>query len=258
MINTTQKPAQAIIFAKEQKETGYFLETQVCRLQEYCKRNGLEVIYKLRFCGDWIINDYQTFLATIYFAQEQTNPIVFVCDTLESLPRNYSNIHDMNSIINAEKLSIHCVREGVILDKQTNATVNHGFSLTIANCYKIQNKSAADIQLKLEAGEWIDYAPVGYLSVRDTKGNVDVVVDEEKRAPLVRQIFEMRVSGNKILDIAKAVDFRCKTVSEILKNPFYCGEMYVQSQDKLYPHKYEWLISRELFDKCQKFKRKAA
>lgn len=38
-------------------------------------------------------------------------------------------------------------------------------------------------------------------------------------------------------------------IYEILKNPFYYGMMKIKGQ--LYPHRYEPLISKELFDKVQ-------
>jgi site-specific DNA recombinase len=40
-------------------------------------------------------------------------------------------------------------------------------------------------------------------------------------------------------------------IAEMLKNPFYYGEMYVKKYNKLFPHKYERLITKALFDECQ-------
>jgi site-specific DNA recombinase len=42
-------------------------------------------------------------------------------------------------------------------------------------------------------------------------------------------------------------------VDNILNNPFYYGQMRIKGT--LYPHKYESLISQDLFDKCQKIKK---
>jgi site-specific DNA recombinase len=96
-------------------------------------------------------------------------------------------------------------------------------------------------------------APIGYLNVRDKRGKADVIIDTEK-AQIVRQIFEMCVNGSSISDIAKAVNLKTTVVSAILKNSFYYGEMYVKSHDKYYPHKYEKIITKEIFDKCQEVK----
>jgi len=41
-------------------------------------------------------------------------------------------------------------------------------------------------------------------------------------------------------------------IAALLKNPFYYGEMYVKKYNKFFPHKYEPLISKALFDECQR------
>lgn len=41
------------------------------------------------------------------------------------------------------------------------------------------------------------------------------------------------------------------TIHNILKNPFYYGEMWLKKQNKLVPHIYEPIITKALFDKVQ-------
>jgi len=40
----------------------------------------------------------------------------------------------------------------------------------------------------------------------------------------------------------------------LLKNPFYCGLIKVKKNNQLYPHIYDRLITKDLFDKCQDVK----
>jgi site-specific DNA recombinase len=118
---------------------------------------------------------------------------------------------------------------------------------------RISVRVKAAFEMKVKEGECIWKAPIGYLNVRDKRGKADVIIDAEK-APIVRQIFEMCANGSSISDIAKAVNLKTTVVSAILKNPFYYGEMHVKSHDKYYPHKYEKIITKEIFDKCQEVK----
>ena len=103
---------------------------------------------------------------------------------------------------------------------------------------------------KLEKGECIHKPPFGYkLLLTHRRKACDVQVSENE-APTVMQIFEMRSNGSSISDIAKVVNLKTTVVSAILKNPFYYGEMYVKSHDKYYPHKYEKIITKEIFCNC--------
>ena len=127
---------------------------------------------------------------------------------------------------------------------QIHALIASNYATTISDNVK------RSIQLKLEKGECIGKAPIGYINVRNEKGETDVIIDAEK-APIIKQIFEMRANGSKISDIATTVSLKTAMVSAILTNPFYYGEMYVKSHDKLYPHNYERIVTSAMFDKCQ-------
>lgn len=40
-------------------------------------------------------------------------------------------------------------------------------------------------------------------------------------------------------------------VEKILQEPFYYGVMHIKKRNEYFPHRYETIISRELFDQCQ-------
>ena len=44
-------------------------------------------------------------------------------------------------------------------------------------------------------------------------------------------------------------------VSKPLTNPFYYEEMRIKSHKTLYPHNYDKLISKRLFDECHKVRK---
>ena len=78
-------------------------------------------------------------------------------------------------------------------------------------------------------------------------------------------MFELYATGNHStltlrIEISKAglnssvgKPLALSMVSHILNNPFYYGEML--SRGKLYPHKYQPIISKQIFDKCQQIRK---
>ena len=111
-------------------------------------------------------------------------------------------------------------------------------------------------------GEYVSMAPLGYLNKRNENGRGMIVLDPD-RAPLVKKLFEEYATGQHTLSemLAKAEKWGlrnrirgnkpiCKShLHNIFNNPFYYGVMKVK--DQLYPHCYEPLIHKELFEQCQ-------
>lgn len=106
------------------------------------------------------------------------------------------------------------------------------------------------------------------MNVKNEYGKSDVIVDP-LRAPLIQELFNLYATGTYSLsDLAKFSQKNNLTnnfynrqetkplsknvIAVILKNPFYYGEMYVQKYDRFYRHKYEPIISKALFDECQR------
>lgn len=109
---------------------------------------------------------------------------------------------------------------------------------------------------KLRDGEWIGMAPVGYKNSINDAGKKWIEIDAYK-AEGVRKGFELYASGlSSLLEVAKlwrneyGISANTSKVDQVLKNPFYYGEMRVKG--KLYPHKYDTIISHELFLDAEK------
>ena len=114
---------------------------------------------------------------------------------------------------------------------------------------RISENVKRSIQTKLEKGEYVSKAPIGYKNVRRENGKANIVIDSEK-APIIRGIFESYSLGTtSIAKLAKEVNLSMEKLSRILANPFYYGRM--KSNGQMYKHIYEPLISEDLFNKCQ-------
>jgi hypothetical protein len=114
---------------------------------------------------------------------------------------------------------------------------------------------------KLHDGEWPGKAPIGYLNQRISDKETTIVQDPA-RAPYIIKAFQMRSLGKPYCVIAAELreqglrnntpkqNLICQHhVEQILKNLSYHGVM--RYSNKLYPHKYEPLISHKLYYKMQ-------
>lgn len=110
---------------------------------------------------------------------------------------------------------------------------------------------------KLSQGGWPGNAPYGYLN---DKVNKTIVIDP-RRASYVKRMFELYAKDGKsygqVADILFSEGLRTNTgkkvtksnIQRIISSKFYMGIM--ERDGKLYPGKYEPLVSRELFEKAK-------
>ena len=121
------------------------------------------------------------------------------------------------------------------------------------------------INYNLNNGIFPAKAPLGYLNYRDKNNNACIKLDEE-RAPKIKRLFLEYATGlhsaASLWELAKEMNLttratkKCKShlisankICDILNNPFYSGIMVVKG--KGYPHKYDTIITPELFQKVK-------
>jgi site-specific DNA recombinase len=108
-----------------------------------------------------------------------------------------------------------------------------------------------------EAGMWNHKAPFGYKNIRSPRATV---IPDEAQGPLVKEIFQLYATGNYpysyFVDLLKEkIGDRIITkrlIEEMICNPFYYGEM--KSKGKIIKGSHEPLVSKTLWDACQKMK----
>jgi len=261
---------KAIILArvstKEQEEQGHSLPAQIRRLQEYAKKKDFEIVETFSFsesAGDKIRKKFEEVLK---YLKDHEEVEILLCENVDRVTRNFRDAVDLDDMRKNKGLEIHFVQDGFFINK--NATGNQMFmweaKVFIAKQYL--NRLSDDVkrsnEQKIQNGQWITKAPVGYVNTVDNKGNKDIIPDP-LRSHFIVKIYEMYASGNySIQRIKNEVDplgLKSNTknpkplsksiIYHILKNPFYHGIMRINA--KLYPHKYAPLITRQLFDKAQ-------
>jgi site-specific DNA recombinase len=266
--NITNK---AIIFARvstTEQEQGHSLEAQIAKLQDYAKKNNLNVIETFDVTESSTRGDRPKFHEMIAFVNAQKGQIALICDKVDRLQRGFSELPILDKLRKENKLVLHFLDIGKLDSEANSQQISfYQMSVVMANAYTnaISDNVKRSVKFKLSNGECIQRAPVGYTNIRTENDKSDVIVDE-LRAPFVVQMFEMYSLGSTSLgdlekfaikhnitnNTKKSVNPLSKNViSDMIKNSFYYGEIYVAKYG-IFPHKYPTLISKSLFDECQK------
>ena len=113
------------------------------------------------------------------------------------------------------------------------------------------------LRQKVRRGEYPALAPIGYINDVRTK----TVVQDKKKAPIIREAFELYVKNeSRLADVADFLATRGITtkhgnrlhrdrISFILSNPFYVG--LFRYGGEIYEGKHEPIIAKPLFDRVQ-------
>jgi len=163
----------------------------------------------------------------------------------------------IEKLLREGKIELHFPSDNLILHKNSPATDLFHFNIAVSLAQYYSNSISDNVKRAFEHkrknGEWYGKAPIGYKYAMDGKKN-KTLIPEPKTANAVRKVFYYYSNGKNIMSVCKTVRLKNKkvssdTISKILKNPFYIGTAV--SKHGLYPHKYQRIISKEMFDKCQ-------
>lgn len=263
------KARKAVILARvssKEQEEGYSIDAQTHRLNTYCTQKNLSIIKSFAITESSTQGDRKKFMDMIRFIKSQKEPIALVADKVDRLQRSFKEYPLLDELVNAGKIELHFNTENYIIHKDSISQERLMWSMSVimAQSYidSMRDNVKRSIEQKIRLGEWITTAPLGYLNIKKDNGKSWVVIDPE-RGMLVRRLFQEYATGSYTLSemVKKAKGWGLKNKSgkqgyvnrsyiyKMLKNPFYYGKMRIKGLT--YPHCYEPLISKELFDQCQ-------
>ena len=205
--------------------------------------------------------------------ESQNEKCIVAFDKIDRLTRDSSQeeVKALNDLVRQDKIEIHFPSDNLFITKDSPATdlFRMSIGMALAKYYSdsIRDNVKRRFEQMLNDRTWVGAAPIGYLNINNgtkDKPIKDIIVDIV-RAPHIVKMFELRATGLPYAQVAKQVNTLgltskqdkkiSKSVAEkILKNPFYYGTMLYMG--KTYPHKYEPLISRQLFNQCQSIREK--
>ena len=259
---------KAIILARVSDKKQDSNEAQVVRVSDYVKFKGLTTWKTYEIEESSTKGDREKFQEVIKIIQESKEPIALVVDTVDRLQRSFKESVQLEELRKTGKIEIHFYRENLVVHKDSNSAdlLRWDMAVMFARSYVLQlsDNVKRAFEQKRRNGEWTGRSPIGYQNIGEIKGNKDIIPDT-KKAHLIRKMFELYATGNystltirteilkEGLESSIGKPLALSMVDYILNNPFYYGEML--SKGKLYPHKYQPIISRELFDRCQNIRK---
>ncbi len=253
----------ARVSSKEQEE-GYSLQAQVGRLTELAKRKGFEVIKTFEIIESSTTGNRRKFHEMLKFCEAQKEPIAICADAVDRVQRSFKESIILNELVQKGKIELHFYMENLTISaaSKTVDIMMWDFSVMRAKSYvlALRENVMRSIDYKIQSGEWVAKAPLGYENYRNENGKSDIRIVPDV-AYKVKKLFEIYAIGKLSLkELAIEADkiglkssggkkLQEQTIHKIIKNPFYYGEMEVKG--KIYPHKYEPLLSKDLWDRCQ-------
>lgn len=255
------------VSSKEQ-EDNHSLDAQQEKLTAYCDQKGFEKPEVFRIVESSTQGERKKFNEMIKWINQQNELVYLVVDAVDRLQRSFKETIILTDMMKARKLELHFLKENLILGEDANPmqvmmwnfAVMCAQNFVLSSGYNIKRSN----QRKLNNGEYIRQAPVGYRNYRDDNGRSQIRVDEN-RAYLVKEAFELYSTGNysvsslwkylkeKKLTVIKKSErplIGRASVARMLQDKFYIGTMTVK--EKEYPHNYPTLIDDFTFQKCQK------
>jgi len=261
---------KAIILARvsteEQMSEGQSIPAQLSRAREYAKRKRLNVYKEFQFDESSIKDQRKKFEQVVEEIKKAKEPVALIVETVDRLQRSFKESVLLDDFRKQGKLEIHFIRENLVVHKDSNSSEIQRWDLAVflakSFVLQISDNVKRTNEYKIRHGEWIGKAPVGYVNTIDENGNKDIIPDPA-RAHLVVKMFELYATGNysirTLAEEMKKLGLRTTLknskplttgmIHSTLQNPFYYGMMRVKNE--LYPHRYQPLISKDLFDKVQ-------
>jgi site-specific DNA recombinase len=256
----------ARVSTEEQKEAGNSLPAQVARLEGYCKRKDFKVVKKYSFDESAYKNKRDEFDKILDYLKASKEKIAVCFDKVDRFSRNVfdKRVSYLYELAMQDRIELHFVSDNLVITPSISAAekFHFGMNLGLAKYYSdaISDNVKRAYEQKWRNGEWTGKAPIGYINTEDEKGNKNIVPDTEK-ADFIVKLFNQYASGNHSMKTLAKMVYRIglksskekmlstSMIEHTLKNPFYFGLMEIKG--KTFPHKYQPLITHELYEKVQ-------
>jgi len=257
----------ARVSTKEQEEQGHSLPAQIRRLQEYAKKKDFQIVETFSFhesAGDKIRKKFEEVVAYI---RSHKDTKVILCENVDRATRNFKDAVDLDEMRRNEGLEIHFVQDGFFINKDATGNQMFMWEAKVFLAKQYLNRLSDDVkrsyEQKIQNKEWITKPKIGYVGVHDETGKRTNIIPDPLRSQFIVKMFEMYATGTsstkQIQEVMEKMGLRSNTKTPkplprgqiyiILRDPFYYGEMKIKGV--LYPHKYQPLISRQLFNRVQ-------
>ena len=242
------------------------MESQSTSLLKYAKSKELEVIKTFEIIESATKGNRRKFNEVIDFCLEQKETIAIIVFDVDRLLRTFREFWTLKEHVQGGKIELHFYGRGVILNKYSSWSDIIDWEKQIIDSesyiYKFMQQTARGRNEKvIEKHMFCGQAPCAYENFVQDDGKKSIR-PKEPDATNLKKLFELYSLGgtsiHKLVDLADEYGIKTKNGNKIsvtsmiwiLKNPFYYGEMHYKGE--LYQHNHGAIISRELWEACQK------
>jgi len=235
---TLRSMAGAVIYirvsTKEQTEN-LSLPTQLRACEEYCRREGLDVLGRFKEEGESAKTADRTELQNLLtFCRTNKGRVHFVVVfNLTRFARDKYDHFALRSLLQSLGISLRSATEPI--DDTSTGKLMEGVLAAFAqfdnDCRS--DRTRAGMKAALEIGRWVFLAPIGYINAPRSMGKS--LLHDPERAPIIRQAFEDYATGRftkqQILEQVTAAGLRnrrnqpltSQAIGMLLRNQLYAG-----------------------------------
>ena len=262
---------EAITFARvssEKQERGASIDAQKELIKEYCLKKGLKIIKEFEITESSTRGDRIKYNEMLDFIRTRKKKTAIVVNCVDRLQRSDEDNPALNKLRKEGKIELHFMKENIVLDETSPVHDIFAWKMNVLIAGNYTDSLSYNVKRSLvknwNSGKWQGFAPLGYLNIHDEDNQATLIIDSV-RAPIIKYIFNEYATGkhsiSSIWNEACRLGLRTKqkkrkgclvsknTVYDVLTNPFYYGVMCVKGE--YFPHSYEPLVTKEIFDRVQ-------
>ena len=218
------------VSSKEQMETNKSLEWQKSHCEAYAAKNNL--VIKAFFGGTYESaktdgrKEFNRMLKFTKSSKEKISNILVY--SLDRFSRTGESAISIANELKREGIRITSVTQPIDSSTHTGELQqNIQFVFSKYDNDMRRQKTIDGMVAKLQRGEWIGHAPVGY-SFESHTPNQKIIINDD--GVLIQKAFQWKADGLANESIreklkAQGLELPTQTLSGILKNPFYCGRI---------------------------------
>lgn len=258
----------ARVSSKDQQE-GYSIAAQKRRLLEYCDRRAFDVIEIFEIVESSTRGDRKLFRQMLDFIKKRPHPVALVADKVDRVQRSFQEFPMLDDLIQRGQLELHFNTEGYVITRESKSQDRLMWSIGVvmsqAYVENLRDNVKRGMEQKVRNGEWTSAPPTGYALERQPNGR-NWIVPDPVHGVLVGKVFERYATGlyslSEMADYSESIGLRSRSgktltapaIHNLIKNPFYCGEMIVKG--KIWPHRYAPLTDKATFQACYDVRRR--
>ncbi|MEP7170313.1 MAG: recombinase family protein, partial [Bacteroidota bacterium] len=249
------------VSTQEQADHGFSLNDQECRMEQYCKIQGYNILMKKREDASAKTFERPEFNFILNYIKTNKGAVhKIIVIKWDRFSRNATDALNMLRKLKGMQVEVNAVEQPIDLTVPENKLML-SFYLTapeVENDRRAMNVVSGMRRANRE-GRYLGPAPRGFDNSRDEKDKPILVHDNN--AKYIREAFELMAEGkytqSEVIALLKEKGFSCSRsqFSLLLQNKLYSGKVFVRGSidtaDEWVNGIHEPIVSEELFNKVQ-------